>query len=290
MSVDDHWEAGKIVPKIITIGELDPELPVLFTHVPKTGGSTVTRGMATIFEQDQIAGISSAKPEQRHEFLKSCHATGKRYVYGHFRYTDAAPLYEEANYIIALRGPVERILSFYFMMLRGESQFARQCAEDVRGAGFRKFHEKLVLRRRQDNLICRYLCGEADHMKAIDILQRRYRLAWSIDGADLAWMALHVGLTGRPPTVPRLSRRNDAPIADTPNDFASGARPKDYATFLPPKNAALVEEANSEDLKLYDWFTKAASEQSLQSKAASMDGGQSGVSPVAVAEQANGNH
>lgn len=243
---------------ILKFKRIAPELPVLFTHVPKTGGSTITRGMAAMLGPEKTAGISSAPHEQRRDFLTSCRAAGTPYVYGHFRYGDAAAVYDEANYIVSLRHPLDRILSFYFMLLRAKSDFALECAKDLSGAGFVMFHDRLVRRRQQDNLICRYLCGEPDHKQAIEILQGRYSLAWSTEGVDLAWRELCRSLKGQCAPSAALAPRNVAPFASNVNDLASGGRPKDYSTFLPRENIALVEEVNREDVLLFEWFSKIA--------------------------------
>ena len=62
--------------KVLILKELQPDLPVLFTHIPKTGGSAITSGMAALFGPDAIAGISTARPEQRRAFLEECKAAG----------------------------------------------------------------------------------------------------------------------------------------------------------------------------------------------------------------------
>lgn len=236
---------------------VETDLPVLFTHVPKTGGSTITGGMAIIVGHSNIAGISTAKPEALNAFLKESKAAGRPYAYGHFRFSDAQQVYgDKANYIVALRNPLERILSFYFMFLRADprSETADRCAEDVAGKGFQLYHDRLVTGRRQDNLMCRYLCDEPDHRAAIQRLQDSYCLAWDNKGADLAWQYMHLQLRGRDAPISSLKRRNDAPVASETGDFSSGLRPKDYSTFLPDELAAMVKEQNSEDYALYEWF------------------------------------
>lgn len=245
---------------------LAPDQPVLFTHVPKTGGSTITTGMALMLGRDKIAGISTAKPDQRRAFLDRCRRQRKHYVYGHFRYPDTVGIFDGANLIVALRHPLERILSFYFMLLRTQSDFAGECAKDVSGAGFVKFHDWLVRRRREDNLMCRYLCGEPDHKHAVDVLQRHYCLAWDAEAADHAWRELHRGLIGVEPKAVSLKRRNDAPVAAREQELASGARPHDYSTFLPRENVELVADVNSEDIRLFDWCRENAGDAATQSQ------------------------
>jgi hypothetical protein len=251
------------MPNVLSFRPLDPDLPVLFTHVPKTGGSSITGGMASLFGRDNIAGISTAVPEKRRAFLEECRTSSKRYVYGHFRYEDAEPLYERANFIVSLRHPLDRILSFYFMMLREGSAFAQECAKDVSGKGFLHFHDRLVRLRRQDNLMCRYICGEPDYQKSVDNLQSSYCLAWDSESTVAAWHALHLGLTGREPKAQNLPKRNHAPVAAGAADFTSGARPKDYGTFLPPQSAEVVREINSEDIRLFEWFQAEARKSSV---------------------------
>ena len=213
------------MPTILTLKPLRPDLPVLFTHVPKTGGSTINGAMAAVFGQGAIAGISSAEPEERNAFLKQCRREGNKYIYGHFRYSDAVEVFDDANLITSLRDPVDRVLSFYFMLLRGKSAFALECAEDVKGEGFRKFHDRLIRRRRQDNLMCRYICGEPDHAAAIGILESRYCLVWDSDSAFEAWKVLHRCLTGKEPPARKPSQRYRAPVGSGAGDFSSCARP-----------------------------------------------------------------
>ncbi|HET6941608.1 MAG TPA: sulfotransferase family 2 domain-containing protein [Sphingomicrobium sp.] len=246
--------------RVLVLGDVVPALPFVFTHVPKTGGSTITRQMKRVFGSDAIAGISSAEPDQRREFLSRCRDENKRYVYGHFRFGDTQGIYDRLNCMIALRHPLERILSLYFMLLRNKSDFASECAQDVRGQGFHRFHDRMVTGRAQDNLICRYLCGEADHRRAIEILQEHYCLAWDTEGSDMAWRELRRTLTGID-VVSSLHRRNAAPVASNPDDVTSGARPSEYSTFLPPESVTLVEEANSADVLLFDWFCRTSDQQ-----------------------------
>ena len=267
---------------IKSLRTIEPDLPVLFTHVPKTGGSTITGGMATTVGHDNIAGISTAKPDKRRDFLEQCRKDGKRYVYGHFRFSDTVGIYDDANFIMALRHPLDRILSFYFMLLRADprSALAEECLADIPGKGFALFHERLVQRRREDNLMCRYLSGEPDHERAIKVLNDRYCLAWDNEGAEQAWRKLHRKLRGQEPRAQALRRRNDAPVASSADDFASGARPKDYSTFLPPENVERVEEANREDYLLFDWFKTNSDADALEQ--AESDGSASLASPASA--------
>jgi len=239
---------------------LDPDIPVIFTHVPKTGGSAITRGMGVTLGRDKIAGISTASVEERRAFLERCRDSGKRYVYGHFHFGDAQHAYSRGNYIIALRHPLDRILSLYFMMLRNGHEFAAECAKDVSGSGFLTFYERYVTRRRQDNLICRYLCGHADWERAAETLEENYSLAWESSGSGEAWNRLHRALTGKELVRRRLGKRNAAPVAQSAGELASGARPKDYSTFLPESSMELVADLNRDDIQLVQWFGRRAGE------------------------------
>jgi len=227
--------------------------PVVFTHIPKTAGSSINRAAENVVGIANCAIISNIPIDDRLTFLKNCLESRKKYIGGHFRYFDAQCFFDEANFVVSLRDPIERILSTYFMFLRNNSD-AEKYKEDIRGSGFEKFYKDFFIRRKMDNLCCKFICNEADRKRAADIIYDKYSLVWSSDSTDAAWPMIFYALTSRKDRIPPLTKKNTAPIASTDREFYLGSRPKHYHTFLNKSCLDMIIDTNREDIELYQWF------------------------------------
>lgn len=92
------------------------ELPIIFLHIPKTGGMTFSEILARQYARRAVLQIDGAghdlgrMSEQRRREL--------RCLYGHMPFGIHAALARPAVYVTLLRNPVERIVSIYYYALR----------------------------------------------------------------------------------------------------------------------------------------------------------------------------
>jgi len=221
---------------------------VLFTHVPKTAGTTINdavfraigeRGFVQVANQSEVAAL-----------LKTGIGLGTRFVCGHINYWDAHRLAPSGKAIAGLRNPVDRILSHYLMRIRDPDDpiVDQDMLAHPFGPAFWSFYGKYIIGQRKDNLCSRYLCGVADFRTALETLSQRYMLVWSSpsDAWPHIWNML--GLSGDPDP---LVRGNPAPSGVPPE---RGGAVTNYRTLLSADDLGRLEELEAHDLALYQWL------------------------------------
>jgi len=108
---------------------------LLFLHIPKTAGTTLTSVLLRQYPPESIFEIYGLVPDQRIEELKTCSPGRRRAVQcviGHF-YFGLDELFDEpCRYITMLRDPVERVISSYYHILRTPDNWLYR---DVAGSG-----------------------------------------------------------------------------------------------------------------------------------------------------------
>ena len=120
---------------------------LIFTHIPKTAGSTITTLIDTLYRKEEIhresldpaAGGPALDPRAR--ILVGHH------IYGQHRFTE-----RPCRYFTILRDPVERVISVYFFILRKPDHFLyRQLASGEMSM--------LQLAQRERNVQTHYISG-----------------------------------------------------------------------------------------------------------------------------------
>lgn len=226
---------------------------MIFVHVPKTSGSSVHLGVKRTIGRPAVR-IVGGHTKADIEVVRA--DKGKfSYVGGHITYLEAASIFDSAIYVTAIRNPLHRILSQYFHVLRSNrNALIKRYVEDMPGNGFSVFYRRMG--RKRGNLSCKFICGEADHGKAIEYLKCYFALVWLADHPETGWPHLFRMLRPDPAAEPRaLDATNAASVAEDENNLSSGARPRDYDAFLAEENRKLVIADNVEDLRLFEWVS-----------------------------------
>lgn len=136
----------------------DPNMRLVFLHVPKTGGTSLHAALARHFPPEAVVHV--AGPADWGDALVP--ASGIRYIAGHTRFSAAALVPGPRRIVTVLREPAERIVSLHVFWKR--HQDAR--SPDLREAmekdllGFLRSPEPRV-RAAIDNAMARQLFGPA---------------------------------------------------------------------------------------------------------------------------------
>lgn len=233
-------------------------MPLLvFTHVPKTAGASLTARMTRLVPYDRMFVVSS--DEDTGEQLRKTDLSGIQYVGGHLRSHIARDILGPAAYMSALRDPVERILSHFFFVVR-EGGFRLDDDGDM-AAGFERFYETAIRTAGRVNLQCRFFSEDGTAGAAIEVIRSHYRLVWDSSLSDAAW-PIAAGIASRalgvplPPEDPgdMEVRAHVAPVAGGTADLRRGARPRSYGSFLTRGRIADLAAENGEDVALFAWL------------------------------------
>jgi hypothetical protein len=99
---------------------------VIFSHIPKTGGSTLRRVIDTQYKNPYIYRYN---PENHEKWLKTYKLVRPhiKCIYGHVRYGVHKTIPKTSFYITFLRHPVERVLSaYYYIRSRPENRLHKR--------------------------------------------------------------------------------------------------------------------------------------------------------------------
>lgn len=209
---------------------------LIFTHVPKTAGSTINRAVTDLLGAEALIVKSSAEVGLSTE--------GVRFIGGHVRHREMRERFPEAKFIVSIRHPLHRVLSHYFMMLRNNPSASAELGPDRPGKAFRAFYKHWIARKKWGNLQCQYICGESSAALAIAAIQEQYCIAWISERTSLAWPMVYALLTGDEPcNSPKIRKQ-----------MVGTNTPAQYGGFLDVESLQMLTEDNAEDMQLYEWI------------------------------------
>ena len=211
--------------------------PLIFTHIPKTAGTTVNSGLRKAFP-DQCAFHLHRRSEQE---LESLAADPALHVYsGHLPYMRAAAAFattgRRPRYMTVLREPIDRILSAY-SYARGtpkEHWHDLASSHDINAfvAAMKKKNPQFLVGKQ-----CRFVCpkGSASAEAAFTSLMDNFALVGLQKDLEGFFLGIET-LVGRP--LPSPKRRNQSSKRVTQDE-------------LDAKTLKILEKATLEDRRLY---------------------------------------
>jgi hypothetical protein len=157
--------ATKDSPKLVATERLSRPRPVLFLHIPKTGGSSFLTVLGNVFGEGRVRRLRNANemvPSQIDRIV-SDQIQDIDCLVGHFPIHAFAKCLDTFRPFTILRDPVDRVMSFFRFLKRApRSETERLELRD--GFGFDDFIESRVpeIYAQTRNLMCRMLCGDEE--------------------------------------------------------------------------------------------------------------------------------
>ena len=213
--------------------------PLVFTHIPKTAGTTVNFALESVFPGRGAFHLQRRSDQD----LKALAADPAIHVYaGHMTYQRAAAAFEATDrrplYITVLRDPIERILSAY--------AYARETTEAKRWHALARSHDinafiAIVAKEHRQFLVgkqCRFVSADktANADQAFDSLKKNFAVVGvqrNLEGF-LSGIERVTGLG-----LPRSGSRNQT-------------AKRVFKEQLAKKTLRILERTTKEDRRLYD--------------------------------------
>lgn len=229
---------------------------ILFSHIPKTAGSSLKHVIETEYaEHDRVAVYSGelrlAGPDPH--FLQAFRerASAPRVLYGHFSYGVHEFLDLRPRYFSFLREPVSRVESLYKQLSKPDSKFSERIRD---GLSLAEMVEKNATEM-TNNHMTRVISGipaepgtlvtDRAHLEtAMAHIEEGYFFLGTLETLESDFCALAKMLDWKTPEIPYL---NASDISRTHCD---------------EKTRRLIEERNELDIALYDWVKTRATRKS----------------------------
>jgi hypothetical protein len=217
--------------------------PLLFSHVPKTAGTSV-RALLSQFNPDTafIYGGEFSLLKPNIDFIQDFRKRPlPTVIMGHFSYGVHRLIGCEPKYACVMRPPVDRVVSYYRMMRRaGVPEYAEFFASD---GSIRTFVGEDVTNQ-TNNLVCRMCSGVPPD--AGRVLTQRWLLDLAVHNLRRHYFAIGV-MERLPSFTAALSRLLGWPETSLPHEnMASDTKIKLDQTTL-----ELIAERNLLDIELY---------------------------------------
>ena len=106
------------------------ENPVVFLHVPKTAGSSFTRALKALYEEEEV--FHQMDPSALLSLMQEGQANYRLYI-GHYDFSTVAKLPRKHQLLTFLREPEERLISqYYYYLAQTDDIVANMAAYDQR--------------------------------------------------------------------------------------------------------------------------------------------------------------
>jgi hypothetical protein len=224
---------------------------VVFTHVPKTAGSTIDSALYHLVGPERIV-YSLRDTDDIGDIIKRLPDVDV--IAGHVRHPIIHRHASNAIYFAAVRDPIDRLVSNYFFSIRRGELELDLFKDDLR-SGFLSFYDNAARKTAKFNRQCQYFSGRGLASDAIKVIERDYALVWNSERTTEAWGLMRGIIAARL----GLEDREHVPLVDgyvaprSAHGGIDGSRPESYRDFLGPAAVEAILHENAEDLKLFEW-------------------------------------
>ncbi len=157
--------ATKGSPNLVDAERLSRDKPVLFLHIPKTGGGSFLTVLGNVFGDRRVRRLRGADEMEQAQIdrIVSDEIQDIDCLVGHFPIHAFAKCLDTFRPFTILRDPVDRVMSL-FRFLKRAPQSETERLELREGFGFDDFIESRVPENytQTRNLMCRMLCGDPE--------------------------------------------------------------------------------------------------------------------------------
>lgn len=222
--------------------------PIVFVHIPKTGGMTFYSMIREIYKPSELHKINpAAESVEKYISLSQTRKDGLKVIYGHMDYGLRELLPSNSAYVTLMRHPVERVISHYYYVRRTENDPLRELAMNSSLYDW-VAHCNLE---EMENGQTRRLSGVAEGIgfgecSAEVLAQAKTNVARNF--------AL-VGITERyDEAYVLMSKMFGWPIKNYPSINVAKWKPEQ--SEIPARTLRLIEKFNALDIELYDHATR----------------------------------
>jgi len=222
--------------------------PIVFIHVPKTGGMTLYSMIREIYKPSELHKINpAAESIEKYRSLPQTRKDRLKMIYGHMDYGLRELLPPDSSYVTLMRHPVDRVISHYYYVRRTENDPLRELA--LRTSLYDWVaHCNLE---EMDNGQTRRLSGMAGGIKFGECSREVLEQAKINAAKDFAL----VGVTERyDETYILMSMMFGWPIKNYQS--VNVAKSKPGQNEIPARTIRLIEKFNTLDMELYEHATR----------------------------------
>jgi len=222
--------------------------PIVFIHIPKTGGMTMHAMIRDIYKPYELHKINPAMESiEKYQSLSMDRKDKLKVIYGHMDYWIHELLPANSRYVTLMRNPVERVISHY--------HYVRRTANDPL--------QELAMRSSLDDWVAQCNLNEMDNGQTRRLSGSPDSVRFGECSAEMLEWARHnvqqnfalVGITERfDETYGLMSKMFDWPIKSyLPKNVA---QQRSSIKEIPVRTIRLIEKFNTLDMELYEYATR----------------------------------
>lgn len=217
--------------------------PVVFVHIPKAAGSTLNQVMLRVYKPHEVVFLYEPRIAQSIEMFDRLPPAAKgrlRMVVGHVGFGLHERLGRPCTYATVLRDPVDRVISYYYFVLRTPRHFLHEPAKNLGLEGFAGSDVSSKLANGQTKYLSELDGRDATRLtleRAKGNLEQYFAVAGLVERFDETLVLLRRAAGWR---MPYYDKANVTPDRPPKSDISEST-------------LATIRAHNKLDLELYDW-------------------------------------